>query len=63
MDARTSGRVRAVKGKWGEQGYTNVRLETVDEESFGEALTLAWRNARTKASKGAKGAKGARVGR
>jgi hypothetical protein len=34
-----------VKGKWGEQGSTNVRLDAVDEETLGEALTLAWRNA------------------
>jgi hypothetical protein len=34
-----------VKGKWGEQGNTNVRLEAVDEEALGEALTLAWQNA------------------
>jgi hypothetical protein len=34
-----------VKGAWGEQGATNVRLQTVDEEALGEALTLAWRNA------------------
>ena len=34
-----------VKGGWGERGATNVRLETVDEEALGEALTRAWRNA------------------
>ena len=34
----------AVKGKWGEQGSTNVRLEAVDQETLGEALTLAWQN-------------------
>ena len=34
-----------VKGKWGEQGATQVRLEAVDEESLGEALTLSWQNA------------------
>ena len=32
------------KGAWGEQGSTTVRLDTVDEESLGEALTLAWQN-------------------
>ena len=32
------------KGKWGEQGSTTVRLDTVDEEALGEALTLAWQN-------------------
>lgn len=34
-----------VKGAWGEQGATSVRLDSADEESLGEALTLAWRNA------------------
>jgi hypothetical protein len=33
-----------VKGKWGEQGSTSVRLDAVDEEALGEALTLAWQN-------------------
>ena len=32
-------------GKWGEQGSTTVRLDAVDEETLGEALTLAWKNA------------------
>ena len=32
-------------GTWGEQGATTVRLEVVDEESLGEALTLACRAA------------------
>lgn len=31
-------------GKWGEDGATTVRLDAVDEEALGEALTLAWRN-------------------
>src|SRR5687767_9800450 len=41
----------AVKGKWGEQGSTNVRLAAVEEEALGEALTLARQNvvARVKA--------------
>jgi hypothetical protein len=34
-----------VKGTWGEQGSTTVRLDAVDEEALGEALTLAWQNA------------------
>ena len=42
-----------VKGKWGEQGSTTVRLEAVDEETLGEALTLAWRN--TVSKKAARG--------
>lgn len=35
-------------GKWGEQGATTVRLDVVDEETLGEALTLAWQNATAK---------------
>jgi len=34
-----------VKGKWGENGCTSVNLTAVDEESLGEALTLARQNA------------------
>jgi uncharacterized protein YdeI (YjbR/CyaY-like superfamily) len=37
------------KGTWGEQGSTTVRLDAVDEETLGEALTLAWQNAVAKA--------------
>ena len=36
----------AEKGAWGMQGCTAVRLSGVDEETAGEALTLAWRNCR-----------------
>lgn len=35
-------------GAWGLQGCTAVRLDTVDEETLGEAMTLAWRNSREK---------------
>jgi hypothetical protein len=31
-------------GAWGRQGCTAVRLDWVDEEALGEAMTLAWRN-------------------
>jgi hypothetical protein len=31
-------------GAWGRQGCTAVRLAAVDEETAGEALTLAWQN-------------------
>ena len=31
-------------GAWGRQGYTRVYLTHVDEETAGEALTLAWQN-------------------
>lgn len=36
------------KGKWGEQGATTVRLDAIDEETLGEALTLAWQNTAAK---------------
>jgi YjbR protein len=36
------------KGAWGVQGCTAVRLDVVDEEILGEAMTLAWRGAREK---------------
>ena len=35
---------KAEAGAWGRQGCTAVRLEAVDEETLGEALTLARRN-------------------
>ena len=31
-------------GAWGRQGSTRVRLDAVDEETLGEALTVARRN-------------------
>ena len=31
-------------GAWGRSGCTAVRLETVDEDTLGEAATLAWQN-------------------
>jgi hypothetical protein len=31
-------------GAWGRQGCTIVTLATVDEETLGEAMTLAWQN-------------------
>ena len=34
-----------VKGTWGEQGATLVHLRSADEDTLGEALTLAWQNA------------------
>src|SRR5207247_6587459 len=32
-------------GAWGRQGCTRVRLDAVDEDTLGEAMTLAWQNA------------------
>ena len=37
-----------VKGTWGQQGSTNVRLDAVDDETLGEAMTLAWQRTRQK---------------
>jgi hypothetical protein len=37
-------------GAWGRQGYTRVRLESADEETLGEALTIAWQNVARAAS-------------
>lgn len=31
-------------GAWGRQGCTRVLLNAVDEETLGEAITLAWQN-------------------
>ena len=31
-------------GAWGRAGCTRVTFDTVDEETLGEALTLAWQN-------------------
>jgi len=39
------GAFRPENGAWGEQGCTAVRLDSVDEETLGEALTLAARAA------------------
>jgi hypothetical protein len=34
-------------GAWGRQGCTSVRLDALDEEVLGEAMTLAWQNTAT----------------
>lgn len=39
-----------VKGSWGLQGATLVHLSAIDEDTLGEALTLAWQNAAAKAA-------------
>jgi hypothetical protein len=42
-------------GAWGRQGCTTVRLESVEEETLGEAMTLAWQNTvKTKVAASAK---------
>ncbi len=35
-------------GAWGRQGCTAVRLDAVDEDTAGEAMTLAWQNSAVK---------------
>jgi hypothetical protein len=35
-------------GAWGLQGCTRVRIDAVDEDTLGEAITLAWRAAASK---------------
>ncbi len=37
-------------GAWGRAGSTRVELAAVDEETLGEALTLAWQNVAAKAA-------------
>jgi hypothetical protein len=40
-----------VAGTWGLQGATLVRLSAVDEETLGEAMDVAFQNARAKGAK------------
>src|SRR5262245_26108136 len=42
---RASGAFSPAAGAWGRQGATIVRLDAIDEETLGEAMTLAWRTA------------------
>lgn len=39
-------------GAWGRQGCTSVRLDSVDEETLGAAMTLAWQNIARKGGAG-----------
>jgi hypothetical protein len=34
----------AESGAWGRQGCTRVQLEAADDDTVGEAMTLAWQN-------------------
>ena len=43
---------RPEAGAWGRQGCTAVKLDAVDEDALGEAVTLAWRNAVAKKTTG-----------
>ena len=31
-------------GAWGREGCTTVRLDSIDEDTLGQAMTLAWKN-------------------
>ena len=48
-------------GAWGASGSTLVHFASIDEETMGEALTLAWQNALDKLRKGRKGGMGRKV--
>jgi len=50
-------------GAWGRQGCTAVRLEAVDEDVLGEALTLAWQNGAPRRRPAAKQARPKQSGR
>jgi|SRR4051812_32031490 hypothetical protein len=45
------GAFTAEAGAWGRQGCTAVSFAAVDEDTLGEALTLAWRNVAEKTSR------------
>ena len=49
-------------GAWGRQGCTTVRLDSIDEETLGHAMTLAWQatikgSGTTKSGRSAKASK------
>ena len=37
-------------GAWGRSGCTKVKLDSVDEDTLGEAMTLAWQNSAKKSA-------------
>jgi hypothetical protein len=39
-------------GAWGRAGCTKVRLDSVEEDTLGEAMTLAWQNTVNKSAAG-----------
>jgi hypothetical protein len=47
-------------GAWGRAGATKVRLASVDEETLGEAVTLAWQNQVNKGASAPGGKRSAR---
>jgi hypothetical protein len=42
-------------GAWGRGGSTRVQLEAVDEDTLGDAMTMAWQNAVQKPPRAARG--------
>jgi len=46
------GSFAAENGAWGRQGCTRVTLDTVDEDTLGEAMTLAWQDTIKKGAAG-----------
>ena len=44
-------------GAWGRSGCTRVQLDAVDEDTLGDAMTLAWQNAVQKTSREPRGVK------
>jgi hypothetical protein len=41
-------------GAWGRQGCTRVRLDAIDHETLGEAMTMAWQNTAGEAKRSAR---------
>lgn len=39
-----SGTFAPASGAWGRQGCTTVRFDSIDEDTLGHAITLAWQN-------------------
>lgn len=39
-------------GAWGRQGCTSVRLDSIDEDTLGTAMTLAWQSVAPKRAPG-----------
>jgi hypothetical protein len=50
-------------GAWGRAGCTRFQLEAIDEETLGEAATLAWRSIASKAAKATKTVKATKARR
>jgi hypothetical protein len=44
-------------GAWGRHGCTRVRLDTVDEDTLGEAMTIAWQATKSLKSQATKSLK------